>query len=485
VNPQASTAAIKEKELIIPNVHEFVIEGFRDDFPEEELSVWRDLGAGFAEPSHFWGRADIRLIIAPRPVEPLFTKYARDQQGIRELTVWSPELYSSRLCQCILEDAALIERIRDWAGDSTISLLAWGVTPNLLALTDRMRKMGIRLRLNEVVGGDSFIACRRLDSKTAFRRLMCEEEKIIPELRMPQGWIVEATDSLSKAIRLACTNGRNVFVKADLGVSGIGIHTESCGALTEMDDEVLKARLEKWIATLPYPSSGPFVVEQQASSPELFRKGTRTGSIFTNGFVDRGGRYFHFGTGVEIRSESNIYQGAIIGNWAPLKAFYPAIAIREKRLAKLAASLNYVGHLGMDFLFDRKQQPLMLEVNPRRCCESHAYDFGIRLFGNNWTSSLCALSRFPAHVQPGEWPTLADLTRVFASAGETIKHKHAAAVLFSQAYLNHINPGIGYCLFAPDMDTLRDFEANLWCLLNGIGLNQSSPISFEELNDEL
>jgi hypothetical protein len=259
-------------------------------------------------------------------------------------------------------------------------------------------------------------------------------------------------------------------LKANMGVSGLGILVLG-PEWSDQPKKALETFVFRQIRDLPYFRQGPIIVERHVRGLDLYR-GSRLqyGSVFFNAYVSADKQVEIFGGGRELRNGDNFYVGALLGKGGVPVDIERTITPIMQQLCEAAMSYDYCGHIGVDFLIDESGTPLLLELNPRRCGESHVYDLASRLYGPTWSSSKTALTRLPVYVEMiGDWQ-LTGVLEAFERVNQRHRGDGVLVVPTCVSWLHLVPPGLGYVVFGSDNEAIAVAETALLELLDREGI---------------
>jgi len=433
--------------LVLVNPFEFNLRCLRKDLPREQAERWRAVAAAYGDLAVWWASGD-RLLATAVPPHPNLLAVA---DGGRIEVVCPGEQSSHGLCRDLLADAGALRHILDFAawGPEPLVVTAWGATEGLYALLDWLGEhAGYQVKC-DLVPRQNYWVSTQLDGKASLRALAAEAGLV-----MAPGWICQDLAEAAEVASARLALGEALVVKANLGVSGVGVYRLDPEEKTPPPARVL-AKLSAHWARLPLVGNGPLVVEQAIGDP--------TGAVFANGRIGEDGVTV-LGGGRELRDASNLYVGAILGGIPDACVAAPFVHLLE-----VAARAGFRGEIGADYLLDGQGVTRLLEVNPRRCSESHAYALARRAFGEGWSRGCgVALTRLPLRLTPGDY----DVSRILSAFAACSRESQGEGEVWPGAlhWLNLPQPGIGYVVLGLDQSAVRRVEARLQTRLRQAGL---------------
>jgi hypothetical protein len=448
--------------VVVPNVHEYVCRGMDPGFPEVRLKRWRDIGAGYADAGFLW-EGDNKLVIAPKPINDHWLEYLRRLLGYRALQVVVPRRYSSDFCMDIAMDEPALDEIAAFVHKCEIvRLLPWGATDGLYALLGEFSRRGLEVVCDELPERNNYWTSQYFDSKVGFR-IECEKLfSVNPSLQVPKGFACASFREAMEVLRSFHFQHKPCVVKAASGVGGFGNVFVTGEWLLRSYDDVL-TYVKANIKDLPYFGSSATVVEEFVT-PEAATEGTPPGlprSIFMSAVNSSCGETEIIGGGVDIRSRFGYYAGAELGRETALVPYQALIRDIMQCIGEHMARYGYCGHWGVNFVVSSGGIPKAIELNARRCGESHVYAMAKRLFGDDWMSECYILSRFPWSVEIMPGGCVDSILDAFEETNRFLKSSDVLAVPTEVSWLQSPAPAIGYALFGNNRTNVMLGEQHL------------------------
>lgn len=451
--------------LVLPNVYEFNRRGLPPELPKRDLDSWRDVGNVLTDLALFWSGED-KLIVSPRPIDSGFVQYVRDHVGFQRLLVQSPRpprRCESGLSRAVLADPELLQRVVEYVrGGESTTLLTWGITEDVYLFLDALTSQGASVKAPDVPPRHSYWNVIYLDSKAGFRHRCTEIGASDQRIAMPEGFICHSLADVVEFVRYFYRRGSGCVLKPNRGLGGIGI------IMLELEwakhpDELLLKHIENQAAKNPYFfTHGPIIVERKIQArPMRVDSLTTIGSVFMNALIGSDGQIEVLGGGCELRDNNNHYVGAQMGKGSVIESVASTVEPVMWAICRAVASYGHRGHVGVDFLLDDEGNPVILELNPRRCSESHVYDLARRFFGIQWRSTCYALTRLPLSVMLDAEPDIGSVLEAFDAVSRQVSSAGMLVIPTCVSWLHLGNHGIGYVIFGPDKETVDHGETVL------------------------
>jgi hypothetical protein len=319
------------------------------------------------------GDPKLVFISAPAP----HAGYLRQTVGYPGTEYIVPHVPTPRLCQDILREPPLFERLVDHAGKGKqIQLIPYVTTPDFLNLAERLREShGLDVLLPESPSPESLWIRDQLDTKLGFREAV---GAWLGADVLAEGFTCSSQAQAAEVVQWLLRNGRAAIVKASHSNGGFGHLTfESASgvgrkvidrlhddAFLEGDALIVEERIDS--PGQLFPAIEIYVPDQNKGAPQVTHVCTE---LFLDGKVT--GQY----VGPELREA---------GWYAPLCRFGLDIA------AHLQA-YGYRGIFDVDAVVDQGGGVPLLEVNPRRTAGTHAHEFACFAFGANYAEHLAVV----------------------------------------------------------------------------------------------
>lgn len=464
---------LSKASVVIPNVFEYARKGMDPDYPDLLLARWRTKASGFADAALFWG-GDRKLVISPRPVADQFVEYVVELLDYDSITVLVPRQGSMDLCSNARRDESVLSEIDDFVvRHSAVSLHFWGVTEQAYLLADEIERRSIDLLSRELPERNSYWSCQYIDSKVGFRELCTKIQRRNPIVQIPKNFICDSMSDALETLRWFHSRGVPCVLKASSAVGGFGN--------VLLDDSLLRQPFEKLVTYitettrgLPYFKSGPVVVEELIGSSTVPGTPSAAGcasSLFMSGIILPDGALQIIGGGIDMRDDQCHYVGAEIGASTPLDHLGDRILPSMQQIAESIACYGYRGHWGVNFMVSQDGVPTAIELNARRCGESHAYALAERLYGEDWRMNCFAVTRFPYPIQFNPNASISCLVEAFEKTNSACRKRGVMAVPTQVSWLHHeADPGIGYVVIGTDKGLVKSAEQALHEQLAIVGI---------------
>lgn len=456
MNNVAATASV-----VIPNVHEYAQKGMDPDYPSLLMAKWRNVASGFSEPALFW-EGDDKLVVSPRPIDAAFVDYITDLLKYRSISVITPQRCTTELSLDTLIDESVLSTISSFvSAREATHLRPWGATKQIYLLLDELKRRSPGLLCNELPTRDGYWSCTYIDSKLGFREMCIGLQEKAPGIHIPRGFTCDSLVSAQEVLRWFHATKLPCVLKASSGVGGYG----NVFVLEELFDQPFE-EVERYVyettKALPYFRCGAVIIEEMiipdgwkgTSSPACSR------SVFMSGFIEADGRTTLVGGGTDIRDAQGHYVGAEIGKETYLDAVAGAIREMMYEIGDAIAGYGYRGHWGVNFIVSHAS-PVAIELNARRCGESHAYAIAEKLYGTKWMSDCYAITRLPIRVQAQPGALVGSVLRAFEKTNRTCIPKGILAIPTQVSWLGQAMPGLGYVVLGTDRDAVRAVENHL------------------------
>ncbi|MCC7452135.1 MAG: hypothetical protein IT324_32325 [Anaerolineae bacterium] len=319
---------------------------------------------------------DAKLVITTFP--PPHSAYVQNQLGYRGTIYAAPAEPTTSLSLDILREPDLIARIIDYAGPHrTIQLIPYAATRQFLQLVDALRTQHNLTVLTPETGTPDCLWLRDyVDSKAGFR--VMASRWLRSEGLLPEGVVCHNQREAAAVAHWFCNRERKCIVKADNGMSSLGLHTFGPHHCITMEDILAE------LAGDPFLRDDLLIAEEFIESPglvspsmEYFVPPVGAGSPFITYVCDQ--RFV--GLGITLVVSRDLLE-------AP---WYRTMADNGLAVAERLQQMGYVGHFDIDAIVDRDGRAYLVELNARRTGGTHIHEFGQFAFGPRYTDQVALL----------------------------------------------------------------------------------------------
>ena len=303
------------------------------------------------------------------------------QLGYSATDVAYPSYPSQFLCLDVLKDAALMQRLLDYAGvDRKIQLIPYSATPQFYELVTTLEaQYHLKVVLPESPSHDCFWIKHYADTKAGFRQLASACLPNATEL-LPQGFICENLAQITAAAQWFQAQNRTCILKPNQGWDGVGLMVlDPESDLTEklQPQQLHPALLEKLTVVEEYIHSVGDTYLPLFPSAEFFvpRYGEPRIAHICNQILE--GRF----SGLTISRDL----------WE--QPWTVMLLESGLQIAQYLQSMGYVGHFDLDAVVTHTGRVRLLEVNARRTGSTHIHELAAFLFGPDYLQHVALLSQ--------------------------------------------------------------------------------------------
>lgn len=432
--------------VIFPNVHEYMKRGM-GQFSESLLAEWRSIAAGYGEVSLLW-QGKNKLILAPRPIDDDLLSYHRTAWGMDEVCAVTPQSFTSDTAGDFLADKNAMDTIHNFLGRHQKSyFIPWGATEGAYEILKSLDSSGV---INhEIPKKEDYWSSLYYDTKIGFKEL-CFQLGI----RVPKGYACDSLKMALSVIRGFCLKGEACVLKANSGAGGFGNIFITKDMLSKSFHEV-ESYIYSSIEELPYFRQGAMLVEEWIEIPASSKLNSADiCSGFASAEILPDGKVRVIAGGIDTHDSSGYYSGARLGKGVlPVKLWNYLKNVLLK-LGDSIAECGYRGHWGINYMLRCSGEPVLIELNPRRCGESHVHNIATVMAGEDWMESLYIINRFPMEVRVEREVSVRELLDQFDSVNK--KYSEATAVPVQLSWLKKERyQGIGYMILGEEETVVR------------------------------
>lgn len=466
--------------VVVPNVFEYASRWFRAVIPDIVQSRIERYADGYAELGLFWSEMP-KVLVTPRTIQREFVSYVCQLLGYGHVEVVVPRRGAGGVSERLLNDEeALLELTACCEGHDIVEMRSWGATLNQYRVRERLESKIENVDCLDLPHPKDHWCVDYLDSKSTFRVICGGLSHTAMALSPPEGYLCSSLATARNiSERLFWDSRRLCLLKRDRGVGGLGNITLRARSVDGSFEAAWEEAVEALGNSPFFSAEETWVVEEIVrESPNDEWDGRIPRSIFMSGEVGRNGRHRIVGGGVDYRDASGGYAGAELGYQTRLSTVADSLLEGMDILGQLLSRIGYRGHWGVNFVIDRIGRPRAVELNPRRCGESHAYSIAETLYGPDWMGECYVLSRLPWPVSTAPNEPTAAVIKAFADVNDRWEGKAVVCIPTLLGWLSYRGRrGIGYAIFGPDSTVVAEAERSLHGALEKVGIRPEARAS--------
>lgn len=417
-------------------------------YREPDLAKREALIRGFRvanERSLLW-LGDRKLVITEAPVAHV--DYLRDRLGYSQLQHACPAHSSDSICDDILRESALLQRIVDFADDAgALQLIPYATTSAVHKLADLLRQTyGLTVYLPESPAPDRLWLREYVQTKLGFRMLVGQWMGNW----LPEGYVARSVEEAGAIAHTFLQRGQGCIIKANTGFLGIGHTVFRPEAALEL------AELCATLQQNPYYAGDLLIVEALIPSAQGLSPSAEV-------VVPANPSEPPFLTAICAQQvlPSGAYAGEMVSpDWSNAP-WYADLSAAALEVAQKLRAMGYIGHFDLDGIVDDAGTLYLLEVNARRTGGTHVYELARFLLGERraQTATLLSCTSVPCPAV-NCW---ADLERAIAdllypqASGWGVVITHSAALEQHQ---------VGYVILAASQTDALDLQQTLLARLS-------------------
>jgi hypothetical protein len=455
--------------IVFPNVHEYMRRGMEDGFDAKLLQEWRDIASGYAEVALFW-EGNEKLVLSPKPLDSNYISYIRNLLGYGQILTAVPKYYSSETSSDFVNDPDILALINSYVKNKDmVHFLPWGATEGIYTFLRRISENNPQIVSQELPAEDDYWTSLYYDSKMGFKELCRDLQKIDPNIQIPKGYCCGTMKEALAILRGLHKKGKPCVLKANSGAGGFGNVFISKQLLNEPFLKVVE-HINESIEEMPYFRTGTIIVEEFVDVPlPAAGEDSNVHSCFMSGCITPDGNMKVTAGGIDIRDRYNYYSGARLGRGEFPEEIYNKLEAIMHTLGQAIANNGYRGQWGVNFMITKDGSPLMIELNPRRCGESHVHGLGKRLYGNDWMKNSHVLNRLPLEVEIKNTFSVDSLLNLFEQVNK--RYTDAYVIPTQIGWLKKERfPGMGYVIFGEDKSRIEAADKQLLTGLMDLGI---------------
>ena len=389
----------KEKVVRIFNLSEDVWPFIREMGSDSERMAEITENASLADRDLFTEAKESELtFICPRPIDPDFVEYFKEMFHVKDLTILNPKNHSGKICEDILEDKKILNKLVEIAnGANKLTLVSYSASSYFLKLVRKLKKMGLTIYTPITPEDKSSWTVNFYGSKSGFRQFAQVSSATEPDFKMPDGVICSGIFDTAKIAANKYIKEDGVVIKTNKGHSGAGV------LIYRKDDlpktfRACERAIRKDLKKDTYWSKFPIVVES------LIKSDAKIGGGFPNAeFIIRknGSIELLYFCGMRV-NKKGIFMGVEIGESALPKRIAARIVDTGYYIGEQYAKDGYRGYFDIDFIAGKDGEIYANESNVRLTGGTHVYRTAQELFGSDFMRKTYVLSHNSYNIPVGK-----------------------------------------------------------------------------------
>ncbi len=350
------------------------------------------------------------ILITSKLMSDAYVSYVQGLVGLESVALISPKEHKGEICEDILRDEALMQKLIDAAnGSKKLTLTAYSTTMQFLHLVDVLREKGLTVVTPESPNREDAWTVNFYGSKGGIRQLAQQSGAVEPDFVMSPGVIASGIVDAAKIAAKIYIKERGVVLKTNKGHSGMGIFLFREGDLPTEYRSCEQAIYEK-LAVDPYWNMFPIIIEELISAVSSVGGGFPNVEfkILKNGRID----FLYYG-GMRV-TKDGVYLGMEIHNEALPPRIAAQLVDTGYFIAERYAAAGYRGYFDVDFVAARTGKLYVTESNVRRTGGSHVYHMATKLFGKDFMYETYILSNNSYVLPGGAKPTFAQIVETLS-----------------------------------------------------------------------
>lgn len=450
---------LEKNSIVYPNVHEYMRRGMDESFPQELLIEWKSIAAGYSEIASLW-EGEKKVILSPQKVNSEFLSYHETYSGFNKLESIVPNKFTSETSFDFLQDNYVMKKIVCFAENSQdCYFIPWGATKGAYSIVEKIKDLAY-VKSIELPKECNYWTSSYYDTKLGFKELCW-----CLNLPTPSAYLCDDILEAKDIIKILYRQKKSCVLKANKGAGGFG------NLFISNDDfklsfEELENRIDNQIKEMPYFNTGAMLIEELVEK----RKSYKFSSGFANGFIYPDGTNCFVAAGSDYHDDNHYYSGAWLGKNIISKDILSQLKETVDTIGNKLSKNGYRGHWGFNFLIDKNGKMVLLELNPRRCGESHIHSLANKFYGDNWMETITVLNHLPLDVIVERYIEPGEVLRQFEIAN--LLEKGAIAIPVQISWLEKKRfKGIGYIVMGEDISCVKTMDHKVKMLLSKIGIH--------------
>lgn len=326
--------------------------------------------------------------ITAKPIKTEFVDYFKKLCLVKDLEILVPKNHSGRLCEDILKDEKILNKLEEMGRQyQKIELKPYSTTVSFLKLAKKLKTLGVNVITPISPTRYNSWTVNFYGSKSGIRQLTQINGALRYDLKMPDGMITSGiVDSARMAANKFVKEG-GVVIKTNKGHAGMGVLIFRKGELPKQFNQCEKAIL-KILKRDTYWKKFPIIIES------LVEPDKKIGGGFPNAefmITQRGEVKLLYYCGMRV-NEQGVFAGVEVSEAALPRRVASRIIDIGYLIGEQYASDGYVGYFDIDFIAAKNGQIYVNESNVRVTGGTHVYQAAKELAGRNFTKNSYVLS---------------------------------------------------------------------------------------------
>lgn len=339
---------------------------------------------GLCDRTFLW-EGDDKVVVTPFPIAETLFKKNMGVFSFKNVINLSPRDIDVSLSEAIYEDKKLLQTFIDIVRDNPgIEISPYCITEKFVSFVDFLKKENLDFSVREMpVCANPHWLVSYLDSKAGSRM---EIGRIKHEsVYVPESLLCQTKQQVVDALSWFYGGDKSCAIKANFGESSWGTLLLPKRNFRNMDEMKILVSIE--FEKDAIWQSKPILVEEYVESGRLY--GTAPSSEI---YIDGNGPKITY-----VCDQAFDEEGGFLGVSLGLKAINPVIIegieTTSLQIGKRFFEMGYRGFFDIDFIISESGDPFILETNMRRTGGTHVYDTVKKLIGDDWETTVFALSQ--------------------------------------------------------------------------------------------
>lgn len=326
------------------------------------------------------------IFISPEPLEETFIQYFKQLSGIREVTVLVPDSHSGLICEDILRDTTVLDRlISEGHSSEHLVIKSYSASKQFYKLLKRLKKESFQVTTPESPAEEDSWTVNFYGSKSGIRQLIDKLHK--DNIQMAPGVICSGAEDAAILAASWYIRHKGVVIKTHKGHAGAGVLLYKNGSLpsefTECKETILQTLKKD-----RYWDLFPIIVESFVD----------TDKSISDGFPNIEYKILPDGTikplypcGMRVSPEG-VFMGVEIHSSIFTKEMTNQLISLGNTIAEQYVQDGYRGNFEFDFAAGKDGQLYITESNVRKTGGTYVYETARKLAGEDFLDTVYVLS---------------------------------------------------------------------------------------------
>jgi len=398
------------------------------------------------------------ILISPRPIPDNFVHYYQSVFGKKSTTVLVPKIHTGEICEDIIRDEEIIEKLVVAANSvKKLTLISYSTSPQFLHLVSVLSDRGITVYTPESPDVTSAWTVNFFGSKSGIRQLAQKSGALEPDFKVADGLICASTYDAAMIAANKYIKEDGVVIKTNKGHSGAGVLIFRPGDLPK-EYKACELAIHRILQKDSYWEKFPIVIE------DLLNVNSSVGGGFPNVEfkIQKGGKIeFLYYCAMRV-DKTGMYKGQEMHDSVLPERIAARVIDTGFFIGEQYAASGYRGYFDVDYVAAKNGEIYVTESNARRTGGTHMYKAALELIGKEFMTDSYTLSNNDYELPRGITPSFDNVIDILGPVLYSSKANEGVVLASS----NLLKQGkLAYIIFSKSEKRSLEIESSMEELL--------------------